>query len=410
MPDTTERRLAPEQHETRRWRKYEMDVTPEMIEGVERFNAISTTGNIIDDRGRFWGQERPDDYLPTLRSGLQIQWTYSKFCNFSCVHCFNGSGPTWRGSEADPFRVADVIIADPPYNVCLCGGEPLVWKPVYDIVRKLRAGGLPLVSLVTNGYVATEENLKKLLDAGLTHLQISIDGATEDQFRELRLKEDGFQRIVDAAKIALRLRWEDFSVSFTPSKRNVGDWKAFCRFWAGEGVKHIRTQPFMPIGRGKSTLDLMPTDEQYQRFNMDTQELIEELPGVFVDWGDPLEHMWFYTRTAAAPWSLGIQTDGWYELSCYVPVLVGNALEHPLHEVWAKDFKKLWNAPIVKRFTERMGTMQGMADLLLPIYDEPSLHIDVFDDEQLEIFMTTDDLDVLRAISRKNLPEGYRDH
>ena len=59
----------------------------------------------------------------------------------------------------------------------------------------------------------------------------------------------------------------------------------------------------MPIGRGSKVLALKPSDEQYLRFHMDTKDLIEELPDVFVDWGDPLEHMWYYTRTPAHPWS-----------------------------------------------------------------------------------------------------------
>jgi|CXWL01.1.fsa_nt_gi MoaA/NifB/PqqE/SkfB family radical SAM enzyme len=393
-----------------RWRKYELEVTPEMIEGVERYNAVTTTGNFIDDRGRFWSQERSDDYLPSLRTGLQIQWTYSKFCNFSCVQCFNGSSPTWRGTEADPFPVADRMIEAQPYNVCLCGGEPLTWKPFFPIIEKLRGGGIPLVSTVTNGYLCTPDKVKRMWDAGLTHLQFSLDGFTAEQFKELRLKEDGFEKLVAATKEAAKYDWPDLSVSFTPTKNNIKDWKNFCRYWADIGIKHIRTQPFMPIGRGKGALDLMPSDEDYQRFHMDTQDMLAELPHSFIDWGDPLEHMWYYTRTAATPWGLGVQTDGWYELSCYIPVLVADSLEHSIEEVWAKDYKRLWNAPIVRRFADTMIDMAGMAKLELSIYDEPSLHIDIFDDEQLEVFLTTDDLPTLRAISERNLKEGYRNH
>jgi hypothetical protein len=159
----------------------------------------------------------------------------------------------------------------------------------------------------------------------------------------------------------------------------------------------------MPIARGKGALDLLPTDEAYQQFHMDTEELVRELPGCFVDWGDPLEHMWYYTRTAATPWSLGVQSDGWYELSCYIPVLVGNSLEHPIEELWEKDFKRLWNAPIVKHFADIMTNMIGMSQLDLAIYDEDSLHIDVFDDAQLELLLTCDDLPTLQRVSQENL-------
>ena len=389
------------------WKRYELEVTPEMIAGVEEYNDVLVAGDFIEDRGIFWNQENGDDYLPSLRSGLQVQWTFSKLCNFSCTHCFNGSGPDFRGFEADPYRVIENLISSPPYNVCLCGGEPLAWKPLYDVIGKLRGGGIPLISTVSNGYIATPDRIKALHDAGLTNLQLSVDGVDADQFVTLRKKRDGFAKVIAAVEEALRYEWMDLSVSYTPTRENVGSWKEFCRFWAAKGINHIRTQPYMPIGEGANAVDLAPTDEQYLQFHMDTRDLGAELPGCFIDWGDPLEHVWFYTRTAAGPWSYGIQTNGWFELSCYIPVLLGSALEHPIEEFWAKDPKKLWNAPIMKRFTERLTYMRGMSEMPLRIYNEDSLHIDIFDDAQLELFLTSDDLEELKRVSQANLQRYY---
>ena len=392
------------------WKRYELEVTPEMIASVEDYNDVLVASEFIEDRGIFWNQDNTDDYLPALKSGLQIQWTYSKLCNFSCNHCFNGSGPDFNGFEADPIRVAENILTSQPYNVCMCGGEPFTWKPIYQVIKKLRDGGVPLVSTVSNGYIVTRDRLQAAFDAGLTNMQLSVDGVNSEQFMELRKKTDGFAKVVAAVEAALELPWQDLSVSFTPTKNNVASWKEFCRFWFSKGITHIRTQPYMPIGQGRHALDLIPSDEQYLRFHMDTRDLQVELPGCFVDWGDPLEHVWFYTRTAARPWSYGIQTDGWYELSCYIPVLLGSALEHPIEEFWALDTKKLWNAPIMRRFVEPLATMRGMSQLPVAIYDEPSLHIDVFQEDQLELFLTCDDLDELRRVSRSNLESYYARH
>lgn len=386
-----------------RWANAELAVTPDMIAGVEAYNNVLLTGNFIEDRGLFWNQETGDDYLPSLKSGLQVQWTFSKLCNFSCTHCFNGSSPYWKGFEADPFRVVDNLLTSKPYNVCLCGGEPFVWKPFYQIVEKMRAGGIPLVSTVSNGYAATADRIKRAHEAGITNMQISLDGITDEQFMDLRLKSDGLARATRAVEECLKYEWQDLSVSFTPTRNNVGSWGDFCRYWAERGVAHIRTQPFMPIGRGTGALSLAPSDEQYLRFHMETLDLRDELPGCFVDWGDPLEHVWFYTQTPAHPWSYGVQSDGWYELSCYIPVLVGSALEHPIEDFWKIGMKDMWNAPIMRRFGESLTHMAAMSELELEIYAEDSLHIDLFDDEQRDIFMESDDLDLLRSISRRNI-------
>lgn len=385
--------------------EFEKAVNPEALRGMSAYNDLVVGENFVDNKGIFWGQRSDvgDDYLPHLRAPLQVQWTYSKLCNFSCNHCFNGSGPDWKGFEADPILIADRLIAAQPYNVCMCGGEPLVWKPIYEIIERLRVGGVPLVSTVSNGYQATAENIARLFDSGCTNLQISLDGFTPEHATQLRVKNDCLERASSAVREAKKYPWTDLSVSFTPTIHNVGTWKDFCRFWADQGIDHIRTQPMMPIGEGRNAPHLMPTDEQYQQFHLDTIELGEELPRCFVDWGDPLEHIWFYTQTPATPWSCGVQTNGWYELSCYIPVLVGSALEHSFEEWWEIGLSRLWNAPVVRRFAETLTHMGGMAELEIEIYKADSLHIDVFDERQLQIFLETDDLDVLGDLSRQNL-------
>lgn len=380
-----------------------------VMDGVMSYLERLVTPDYLDNRGLYWGAEDslPDDYIPYLRSGLQVQWTFSRSCNFSCVHCFNDSSPSWRGMEADPLRVADAIIEAKPFNVCMCGGEPLAWKPVYEVIEKLRSSGIPLASTVTNGYLATPNRIRRLHESGLTHLQISLDGITNEQFVQLRLKPDGLEKASAAVDCALQYEWGDFSVSFTPTRHNIESWPDFCRHWASRGVKHIRTQPFMPIGRGRYSKDLVPSDEQYQKFHLEMFDLNAELQGCHVDWGDPIEHIWFFTRTEATAHSYGIQTDGWFELSCYIPVLVGSSLEHSAEELWQLDIKRLWNAPIMRRFADKLTDLGSMSEIELEIYREDSLHIDVFQEDQLEVFLTSDDLELLKEISRKNIA-AYR--
>ena len=74
-----------------------------------------------------------------------------------------------------------------------------------------------------------------------------------------------------------------------------------------------------------------------------------------------------------------------------------------VEEFWALKPKELWNAPIVKRFASQLANMRGMSELDVRIYREDSLHIDIFDDEQREIFMTSDDVELLRGLSKENL-------
>jgi hypothetical protein len=124
---------------------------------------------------------------------------------------------------------------------------------------------------------------------------------------------------------------------------------------------------------------------------------------VFVDWGDPLEHLWFYAFTEANCWSTGISTDGWMEVSPYIPVLAGDLKKHSIAEVWGKGIKEIWHSPLVRRLAGHVYCARSLRDQEVTMYRQPSLHIDVFDDEQWDALMTTDDLEVFKRFSEKNV-------
>jgi MoaA/NifB/PqqE/SkfB family radical SAM enzyme len=60
--------------------------------------------------------------------------------------------------------------------VCLTGGEPTLHPDLARLVGRMRDLGFRRRQLITNGYRVTKELVQGLNDAGLTDLQISIDG------------------------------------------------------------------------------------------------------------------------------------------------------------------------------------------------------------------------------------------
>jgi MoaA/NifB/PqqE/SkfB family radical SAM enzyme len=60
--------------------------------------------------------------------------------------------------------------------VCLTGGEPTLHPDLVPLVRRLTQLGIRRRQLITNGYRLRKELIEGLNDAGLTDLQISIDG------------------------------------------------------------------------------------------------------------------------------------------------------------------------------------------------------------------------------------------
>lgn len=67
------------------------------------------------------------------------------------------------------------------------GGEPMLHPDLPLIIRRARSHGI-LTGLLTNGYLLGPKPIQKLNDAGLDHLQISIDNVQPDEVSMKSLK------------------------------------------------------------------------------------------------------------------------------------------------------------------------------------------------------------------------------
>lgn len=71
--------------------------------------------------------------------------------------------------------------------ITISGGEPLLHPQLDHIIREIRDQG-SIATLITNGYLLTPERIRDLNNAGLDHLQISIDNVEPDVVSKKSLK------------------------------------------------------------------------------------------------------------------------------------------------------------------------------------------------------------------------------
>ncbi len=71
--------------------------------------------------------------------------------------------------------------------ITISGGEPLLHPDLDDIIRAIRKNAR-LAGLITNGYLLIPDRIKRLNDAGLDYLQISIDNVMPDDVSKKSLK------------------------------------------------------------------------------------------------------------------------------------------------------------------------------------------------------------------------------
>lgn len=107
-------------------------------------------------------------------------------CPLHCVYCSN---PLELQRAADELstevwsRVFREAAEAGVLQIDFTGGEPLARPDLVDLVRSARAAGL-YVNLITSGLPLDEARLDNLIQAGLDHIQLSFQGATEDSANE----------------------------------------------------------------------------------------------------------------------------------------------------------------------------------------------------------------------------------
>src|SRR5256886_16551779 len=90
--------------------------------------------------------------------------------------------------------------------VTISGGEPLMHPEIEAIIRRIRYHGM-IAGLITNGYLLTPKKIVALNEAGLEHLQISIDNIEPDDVskKSLKVLDKKLQYLAELADFAVNI-------------------------------------------------------------------------------------------------------------------------------------------------------------------------------------------------------------
>ncbi len=108
-------------------------------------------------------------------------------CNLSCTYCNEFDSFSKPVALEEMFRRVDRLSALGTTIITISGGEPLMHPELEKIIKRVRGHGI-LAGLITNGYLLTPQRIELLNQAGLDHLQISIDNVLPDEVSKKSLK------------------------------------------------------------------------------------------------------------------------------------------------------------------------------------------------------------------------------
>ncbi len=116
-------------------------------------------------------------------------------CNFRCVYCMPAEGLAWLPkreilSYEEILRLAGIFIDLGVRTVRLTGGEPLMRQDIDVLIEGLTCLEPSLdLSMTTNGFFL-KEKVKRLAEAGLKRINVSLDSLQPERFERM-VRRDG---------------------------------------------------------------------------------------------------------------------------------------------------------------------------------------------------------------------------
>ena len=126
-------------------------------------------------------------------------------CNLDCTYCNEFDHISAPVPLDEMKKRLDLLAGMGTSIITISGGEPLMHPDLDEIIRHIRKHGM-IAGMITNGFFLGKERIARLNDAGLEHLQISIDNAVPDEVSKKSLKSlDG--------RLEMLSQWAEFQVN-----------------------------------------------------------------------------------------------------------------------------------------------------------------------------------------------------
>jgi MoaA/NifB/PqqE/SkfB family radical SAM enzyme len=126
-------------------------------------------------------------------------------CQLHCYHCSAARHRDLARRELATEELKSLIRQSEALgvvNIVFTGGEPLLRKDIYELIAHVNRDEANAM-MFSNGLLLTEENVKKLKDAGLFSLYVSIDSAEPETHDRLRRVSRGWEQATAGLKRAL---------------------------------------------------------------------------------------------------------------------------------------------------------------------------------------------------------------
>ena len=264
-------------------------------------------------------------------------------CPLSCPYCSNPVELTRQEVElstADWARVFREAADLGVLQLHLSGGEPATRRDLEDLVRAARDAGL-YTNLITSGIGLTERRLRALDEAGLDHIQLSLQGTTPEMADEIGGYRGGFARKLQVAEWIGQIGFP-LTLNAVLHRRNLHQLPRALEMALDMGARRIEVATVQFHGWALKNRDaLMPTKAQAEEATRIVAEARARLKGQLVIDYVPADYHSDYPKRCMGGWGstgLNVAPDGTV-LPCHaaqtIPHLRFETVgDRPLAAIW----------------------------------------------------------------------------
>jgi radical SAM protein with 4Fe4S-binding SPASM domain len=277
-----------------------------------------------------------------------VQWGYpisisfepTTSCNLRCPECPSGLRAFTRPTgmlEKDFFRsTIDDIHKELLYLIFYFQGEPFLNPDFLEMVQYAASKKI-YTATSTNAHYLTDAVAKRTVESGLDRLIISIDGTTQDVYKQYRVGGN-IDKVIEGAKNIVKWKKELNSKTpfiffqflvVKPNEHQIEDIKRLAK---EVGVDEVRFKTAQVYDYENDPNKLIPTINKYSRYKKNED-------GTYTAKNKLANHCWKLQHSNVITW------DG-----LVVPCCFDKDATHRLGNLKNQSFKEVWNNDNYKQF------------------------------------------------------------
>ena len=311
---------------------------------------------------RFWnGIKVLSSFYVSRIINKPVQWGYpvsisfepTTSCNLRCPECPSGlrqfTRPTGMLQKDFFTQTIDDVHKELLYLIFYFQGEPYLNPDFLEMVKYAAAKGI-YTATSTNAHYLTDDNAKKTVESGLDRLIISIDGTTQDVYKQYRVG-GSIDKVIEGAKNIMKWKRELKSKTpfvffqflvVKPNEHQIEDIKRLAK---EVGVDEVRFKTAQVYDYETDPNNLIPTTDKYSRYKKNAD-------GTYSAKNKMANRCWKLQHANVITW------DG-----LVVPCCFDKDATHQLGNLKTQSFKEVWHGDNYKQFRSELKKSRKNIDI-----------------------------------------------